>query len=329
MNKRLPLLFLAIALLMLPVLTVASVNAASSQKILILTFDDGRKSAYTKVLPILDYYNVSATFFIVPNWVGTTPGLTHGESCMNWMEIRALKNAGHEIASHTVTHATLNETRLSEAQLIYELEKSKNFIYGNTSATVDSFAYPGGDYNLSVIAYVGKYYKFARTIDRGTARAGVNVPLVFNRDTLTNETILKLPAEFWFDNSTTSDSPYPGTAQAKKHIDDLVASSTGNTLIFCIHTVIDDDDYNASWTFDQYQNANKGTVPIAEQHLREIIEYALNKGVKITTLRNALYSRWSTLASQESVFSILPAILALVMMSIALPMIKKATEGYK
>lgn len=69
----------------------------TSDKVLFLSFDDwGSDAAITKLLYVLNKYNVKATFFIRTNYVLENPNL-----------LRAIALNGHDIASHTNSHMVL------------------------------------------------------------------------------------------------------------------------------------------------------------------------------------------------------------------------------
>lgn len=64
-----------------------------------LTFDDGTKNQLEKAVPLLDEYQVKATFYLNPaqkNWQ---------EQIQQWSAVSA---AGHEIGNHTLSHLCSN-----------------------------------------------------------------------------------------------------------------------------------------------------------------------------------------------------------------------------
>ncbi len=127
----------------------------NTEKIAIITFDDGWKSQYEIAKPILDKYNFKATFYLTCDDVGK-------EGRLSWQEIKQLQNEGHEIGSHTVNHVNLDEIPSDEQE--YEIVESKKCLE-NQGIAVHSFAYPfnSGDENNDVLDVVSKHYKFART----------------------------------------------------------------------------------------------------------------------------------------------------------------------
>lgn len=130
----------------------------SSNKGVVLAFDDGWESQYTIAKPILDKYGFKATFFIVCNYVGKDIA---GKR-MNWADIESLHNDGQDIESHTMNHANLS--KMSKEQLDLEVGRSKQCLLDRgINSTI--FAYPlnEGSHNETVVNEVTKYYELAKT----------------------------------------------------------------------------------------------------------------------------------------------------------------------
>lgn len=83
----------------------------------------------TLLLDLFDRYDVSATFFVVADIADTHPELVH-----------RIDAAGHEIASHTVTHYSLLDT--DSDTIIDELSRSKRMLTDLTGAEVTGFRAP-------------------------------------------------------------------------------------------------------------------------------------------------------------------------------------------
>jgi peptidoglycan/xylan/chitin deacetylase (PgdA/CDA1 family) len=81
-----------------------SISNRGNSKFVILTFDDGYKSQYTTVKPILDKYGFKGTFYVVCNYAQKID-----TDRMNWTEIKELHQQGHDIGSHTMNHADLTQ----------------------------------------------------------------------------------------------------------------------------------------------------------------------------------------------------------------------------
>jgi peptidoglycan/xylan/chitin deacetylase (PgdA/CDA1 family) len=138
----------------------SSISNSGNSKYVILTFDDGYKSQYTTVKPILDKYGFKGTFYVVCNYAQKID-----TDRMNWTEINELHQQGHDIGSHTMNHADL--TQLPAYRIDYEIGTSKQCLIGNGINDVTSFAYPfaEGSTNTAIINTVAKYYPLARTAD--------------------------------------------------------------------------------------------------------------------------------------------------------------------
>lgn len=83
-------------------------GAPLPDKAVLLTFDDGFKSAYTHVLPLLKLFDYPAVAALVTSWIDGEPGVTQAGRALtradflSWDEVRALADSGLvEIASHS------------------------------------------------------------------------------------------------------------------------------------------------------------------------------------------------------------------------------------
>lgn len=130
-----------------------------NSKFAILTFDDGYKSQYTNVKPILDKYGYKGTFYVVCNYAQM-----EDEDRMNWNEIRELQKQGHDIESHSMSHAHLTE--IPAYRMNIEIGVSKQCLVSH-GFNVTSFAYPFavGSQNKSIVDTVAKYYGLGRSAD--------------------------------------------------------------------------------------------------------------------------------------------------------------------
>lgn len=112
-------------------------------KPVVITFDDSTKDQYQNGFPILKKYGVTATFFIKLNNIG--------EGGMTWGMLREMVHSGMTLGSHSVNHD--NMAQMDSETLAYEFEKSKSVIEKETGVPVKYFAYPGGAYNSTTVAY--------------------------------------------------------------------------------------------------------------------------------------------------------------------------------
>jgi hypothetical protein len=129
---------------------------SSSDKVVMINFDDGYKSQVMYAKPILDRYGFKASFFIVCGRVETQP------YWMNWKDIAELKKDGMDIESHTMTHAHLN--KLSTNALNYEIRGSKQcFAIHGYNTTIFGYPFNLGSDKPLVVNLVAKYYNIGRS----------------------------------------------------------------------------------------------------------------------------------------------------------------------
>ena len=114
-------------------------NIDPSKPIIALSFDDGPSSHTDRILAALKKYNVKATFFMVGYEIDSFPD-----------QVRAVYDAGCEVANHTLDHANLKEKGKDEIRRqVYDNEKKLNNLvpvgevivrppYGNVNDTVKS-----------------------------------------------------------------------------------------------------------------------------------------------------------------------------------------------
>lgn len=123
-----------------------------------LTFDDGYICHYETVLPLLEKYGLSATFYVTSSLLGE-PGYLSEEQVID------LSKKGNEIASHGVTHR--NHMQLPKKEMEQEFKESKHALECLIHATVKDFAPPFGFYNATTLQYIKKYYQSNRGIVPG------------------------------------------------------------------------------------------------------------------------------------------------------------------
>lgn len=111
----------------------------SSEKVCALTFDAAWGAEDTDLLiDILSRYKAKATFFVVGDWVDKYPDA-----------VKKLSDAGHDVMNHSDTHKYM--TKLTNEELILEVENCTKKIESITNKKVRLFRAPYGDYNGKVI----------------------------------------------------------------------------------------------------------------------------------------------------------------------------------
>lgn len=122
-----------------------------------ITFDDGWRSQYRNAYPILTQYAMPATFYILSGYLKESMYMTASQ-------VTGLKQAGHEIGSHTINHPDL--TTLTDEELTNELDQSKQTLEAIVGS-VNNFASPYGAYDNRVLNETQKYYASHRSVDEG------------------------------------------------------------------------------------------------------------------------------------------------------------------
>ncbi|MDD5755382.1 MAG: poly-beta-1,6-N-acetyl-D-glucosamine N-deacetylase PgaB, partial [Methylococcales bacterium] len=147
-------------------------------KAVLLTFDDGYLTFYTRVFPILKKHHYPATVALVGTWMdGHTTADEPGKPLMNWEQIRELVQSGLvEIASHTYdlhngilanpqgnTQAAVSTRLYDDPMLVYETDgayqariraamfKSAEFIFQHVGVRPRVMIWPYGEYNETAV----------------------------------------------------------------------------------------------------------------------------------------------------------------------------------
>ena len=112
------------------------------KKPVIITFDDGHIDAYKNVYPILQKYNVKATFFIVTDNVNLYPDY------LTWQQAREMQASGYaDIESHTLSFKDVT-TIVSHDKLWDQIYGSKQAIEWYLKKPAKFLAYPNGKYTV-------------------------------------------------------------------------------------------------------------------------------------------------------------------------------------
>ncbi len=219
-----------------------------NRSIVSLTFDDAWRSQYQNALPLLQKYNLPATFYILTGEINDNPDY------MTVAMMQALKDQGSELAAHTVTHPHLPQ--LTVPQMDAELSNSQASLrqwFGPTVA--NNFATPYGEYNSTVLTEIKKFYRSHRGVEGG-----------FNSKD--NFDIYDIKVQ----NITSNTTP----AQVQAWVNQAITNKTWLVLVYHeIGANIGGDIYNTTTAdLDQELNAIKQSgvaVETVEQALNEIL----------------------------------------------------------
>lgn len=129
-------------------------------KVLTFSYDDGKEEDI-RLLEIFNKYNLKATFNLNYSCLHEVDySAKHPRICEK--DIRDLY-MGHEIATHTYTHPTLERCPLTE--VAYEILEDRKGLESITGSPVRGHAYPNGSYNDEIKVLMSKLgISYARVV---------------------------------------------------------------------------------------------------------------------------------------------------------------------
>lgn len=121
---------------------------APAARSVVITADDGHRSVYTEMLPLVKRSKIPVTLFIYPS------AISNASYALTWDELRELKATGlFDVQSHTYWHPNFNiERRRLDARqyqdfVNFQLTKSKSTLERMLGCQVDMLAWPFGIYD--------------------------------------------------------------------------------------------------------------------------------------------------------------------------------------
>ena len=110
-----------------------------------LSVDDGDRSIYTEMYPLIRRYCVPVTLFIYPSTISVTPGF------LSWEELDEMIRSGYvDVQSHSLTHPSFREERARRSPADFltfldcELSQSRTWLAGQLGTKIDLLAWPHG-----------------------------------------------------------------------------------------------------------------------------------------------------------------------------------------
>jgi peptidoglycan/xylan/chitin deacetylase (PgdA/CDA1 family) len=113
-----------------------------------ITFDDGYADNAELALDVLERWKLPATFFVSTGFIESNEQTfwdreAHVESrWMSWKQVAGLIARGHEVGSHTVSHANLGELPMTD--VASELRRSIEHLFQRIGIVPAHFAVPYG-----------------------------------------------------------------------------------------------------------------------------------------------------------------------------------------
>jgi len=144
----------------------------------VITADDGHRSVYSDMLPLVRQYGIHVTLFIYPS------AISNATYAMTWPELGELVGTGlFDVQSHTYWHPNFHKdkARLTSSQYDASVEtqlmKSKLVLESRLGVHVELLAWPFGIYDEDLMARArAAGYVAALSIERRPA--AVNDPLM-------------------------------------------------------------------------------------------------------------------------------------------------------
>jgi len=126
-------------------------------KFVILMFDRGYESIFSKAKPIMDKFGFKASIFIACDYIEN-----NGEG-MNWNQVRQMYNDGYDIQSHGLSHTRLTDLK-SENEIQSVISGGKECLEENGfSPTVFQAPYNKGGEDPFIVDTIGNYFNFGFT----------------------------------------------------------------------------------------------------------------------------------------------------------------------
>lgn len=139
----------------------------TSEKLVVITFDDAREGVYDHAFPLLKMFGFTATVYVVPQWVSgkEVPAMEAYSRFLSWEQLEVLKGEGWTIGYHSHDHKDL--TAFGDDELTVNLEDGEAEIRNKLGVSIQHFCYPYGKYNDKVLEIVREKYKTAVGITKG------------------------------------------------------------------------------------------------------------------------------------------------------------------
>lgn len=125
----------------------------------VISMDDGYRDVVEIAWPLLAKRGFIASLLVLPGYIEYS-------AYMDWEQMRALREAGYDFGSHSMTHPDLRSIPAAEAET--EVRDSKALLEEHLGMPVVAFCYPMGAYNSATIALLqAQGYRAALTLASG------------------------------------------------------------------------------------------------------------------------------------------------------------------
>ena len=152
-------------------------GAPPPRRSVVIVADDGHKSVYTDMYPLIKKYQIPVTLFIYPS------AISNASYAMTWDQLRELKKSGFfDFQSHTYWHPNFKKDKKRFSPSEYErsvdmqFRKSKEKLEKMLGIKVDMLAWPFGLYDEELMGKASASgYVAAFTIERRHTSESDNV----------------------------------------------------------------------------------------------------------------------------------------------------------
>jgi peptidoglycan/xylan/chitin deacetylase (PgdA/CDA1 family) len=156
----------------------------------VITVDDGHKSVFTEMFPLVKIYRIPVTLFLYPSAISNAP------YAMTWEQLREMKKTGlFDFQSHAYWHPNFKNEKKRLGPSEYErfvevqLKRSRDKLEEELGVKVDMLAWPFGIYDNELIAKAREAgYVAAFTMERRHASTSDNI-MTLPRYRMTNADI--------------------------------------------------------------------------------------------------------------------------------------------
>jgi peptidoglycan/xylan/chitin deacetylase (PgdA/CDA1 family) len=137
-------------------------HEAGSERLVVLTFDDGYRDTYSIAFPLLRDRDLPFTLYLATESIetGQALGPVPGAEPLDWDQVRIMSETGlMTVGAHTHRHVDMRTLSRDEAE--DELGTSDRLIGERLGVTPAHFAYPWGFWSESADAGVSRRYRSA------------------------------------------------------------------------------------------------------------------------------------------------------------------------
>jgi|SRR5579872_1238525 len=137
-------------------------------KPIIFSFDDGYADVFQNAAPILQHYNMTGTFAVVPGFVGT-------KDYADWQQLISAKASGMEIVCHSEYHMDFTNPIYPESMKLAEVSDCKSNLENQLGVDSATFVYPYGHFNSDLQSILkNQRFDLAFTTAYGFVNKGQN-----------------------------------------------------------------------------------------------------------------------------------------------------------